>query len=427
MDRRIKYGIIVTAFGWLLTGASWAQQSRSVLFVNGTAHLGNGKVIEKSAIGIEHGKIKQILNARVVDPALLKYDTVINLEGKHLYPGIIAPNSILGLTEIDAVRASRDFSEVGEINPNVRALVAYNAESNITATVRSNGILLAQITPRGGLIPGTSSIVQLEGWNWEDAAYRTDDGIHLNWPRPVNERNEKAEELEKNRNEQLLRLGQFFDAANAYRKAAYQYEKNLRFEAMKELFEGKKTLFIHVDLVKEITEAIYFVRRYNLNKVVIVGGYDAWRVPELIKDNHISVIYRRVHSLPLRQDDATDLPYRIPFLMKQAGIPFCLDASGDMEAMQARNLPFNAGTAAAYGLGKEEALRAVTLDAAVILGIDRTTGSLEEGKDATLFISTGDALEIRGNNVEMAFIKGEAIDLDNRQKELYRKYSEKYE
>ena len=251
-------------------------------------------------------------------------------------------------------------------------------------------------------------------------------GIHLNWPRTRIQRNEKDKERAAKRDASLLKLKQFFDDAQAYLKGTYQYEKNLRFEAMRGLFEGTQKLYIHVNFVKEITEAVYFVRNYQLKNVVLVGGYDAWRVPELLKDNHISVILRRVHSLPARKDDDIDLPFKIPSLLQKAGVLFCLDNQGGMEAMQTRNLPFYAGTAAAYGLTKEEALQSITLNTAKILGIDDRCGSIEKGKDATLVVSEGDALDMRSNHIEVALIQGRFVDLDNHQKALYRKYAEKY-
>jgi imidazolonepropionase-like amidohydrolase len=196
---------------------------------------------------------------------------------------------------------------------------------------------------------------------------------------------------------------------------------------MRGLFNGTQTLFIHTNYVKEITDAVYFAKENNISKMVIVGGYDAWMVADMLKDNKVAVILRRVHDLPVSEDDDVYLPYKLPKKMVDAGVLVCLENSGDMEAMGTRNLPFYAGTATAYGLNKEEALMLITLNTAKILGIDSTTGSLEPGKDATLFISTGDALDMKTNNVEQAFIQGRFIDLDNFQKKLYRKYSEKYE
>lgn len=398
-------------------------QTKSILLLNGIAHIGNGEVIDNSAIGFKEGKLTLVADARKIKIDFNAYDTIIKIDGKHVYPGFIAPNSTLGLVEIDAVRATRDMDETGEFTPHVRSIIAYNTDSKITTTVRSNGILMGQITPRGNYVSGTSSIVQFDAWNWEDAVYKEDDGVHLNWQNMYSRWNGK---LNKKYTEKVNDLKEFFANALAYSKIEEQEEINLRFEAMRGVFSGEKTLFIHADFVKEITEAIDFTKDFEVKKMVIVGGYDAWRVSDMLKDNKVSVMLRRVHDLPVHEDDDVYLPYKLPKMLFDAGVLFCLENSGDMEAMGTRNLPFYAGTAAAYGLDKEEALKLITLNTAKILGIDNTVGSLEGGKDATLFISTGDALDMRTNDVIVAFIQGRNIDLDNHQKKLYRKYSEKY-
>lgn len=400
------------------------KQTKKILLLNGVAHIGNGKVIKNSAISIEEGKLKLVANAAAIKIDFAYYDTIVKLNGKHVYPGIIAPNSTLGLTEIGAVRATHDYREVGEFKPHVRSLIAYNTESKITTTVRSNGVLMAQITPRGGDISGASSIVQLDAWNWEDAVIKEDDGIHLNWERMFNR---WKKEKNKNYEKELQKLNDFFADALAYSKVKDYPEKNLRFEAMRGLFDGSKTLFVHANFVKELIDAINFSKKHGVKKMVIVGGYDSWLITDMIKENDVAVILKRVHSLPERQEDDVYLPYKLPHLLFDAEVLFCLENSGDMEAMGTRNLPFYAGTAAAYGLDKEEALKLITLNTAKILGIDAICGSLEPGKDATLFISKGDALDMRTNDVVAAFIQGRLMDVDNHQKKLYRKYSAKYE
>lgn len=428
---RTKYITLATTFYFLLsTFYSFSQvetpapaQSKSILLMGGIAHLGNGTVIENSAIGFKDGKLTLVADARVIKLQANAFDTTISIHGKHVYPGIIAPNSTLGLVEIDAVRASDDQSEAGNYTPHVRSLIAYNTESRITPTVRSNGVLMAQITPRGNVVSGTSSIVQFDAWNWQDAAYKKDDGIHLNWHRMFSPWNGKANEKYT---EQVDELKTFFADALAYSKVKEYPEINLRFESMRGLFNGTQTLFIHTNYVKEITDAIYFAKAFDIKKIVIVGGYDSWMVADMLKDNKVAVVLRRVHELPAREDDDVYLPYKLPKKLMDAGVLFCLENSGDMEAMGTRNLPFYAGTASAYGLNKEEALKLITLNTAKILGIDSTCGSLEPGKDATFFISTGDALDISTNNVEHAFIQGREIDVDNHQKRMFKKYSEKY-
>ncbi|MFN4233776.1 MAG: amidohydrolase family protein [Bacteroidia bacterium] len=401
-------------------------QQKSVLLTNATVHVGNGKVLNNAYVGFKNGVITSVGEGEVPTG----FDEVINLQGKHVYPGIIAPNTTLGLREIDAVRATLDYAEVGNYNPNVRSQIAYNTDSKIPPTLRFNGVLLAQITPRGGVISGTSSIMELDGWNWEDATLKADDGIHMTWPRMYKNTgwwaepgpSEKNNEQEKAVNE----IKSFFKDAKAYSELLNVKEQNLKFEAMKGVFDGSKRLYITANSAKEILEVIHFKKEFNIPKVVIVGGTDAWLVTEALKENNVPVILNRVHSLPERTDDAIDLPFRLPYLLQKAGVLFCLNHDGDMEVMGTRNLPFNAGTAATYGLSKEEALAAITLNAAKILGIDNMVGSIEVGKHATLFVSLGDALDIKTNILEHAFIRGKKIDLDNHQKQLYEKYKEKY-
>lgn len=404
-------------------------QTKSILVMNAKAHLGTGEVIDRAAIGIRNGKIDMVYAAIDVRVDSNAYDTIIYVDGQQAYPSFIAPNSRLGLVEIDAVRATRDFDEVGLMNPHVRSLTAYNTESRISSTVRTNGVLIAQSTPEGGRISGTSSVFQLEGWNWEDAVLKVDDGIHINWPLDYSRRNshdpkeiQKAKERYAN---DVKEIKDFFQKAEAYQKSEYRLEKDLKMEAMAALFTKEQKLYIHADRVNQITDALYFFDEYDF-ELVLVGGYESWLVAELLKDRNIPVIVRRVHSLPMNEDDEVDMPYRLPKLLSEKGLLVGLENSGSMEAMGTRNLPFYAGTAVAYGVEHEEAVAMITLNTAKILGIDHLVGSLEVGKEATFFVSKGDALDLRGNQLTLAFVKGKLLDLDNPQKFLYRKYQAKY-
>ena len=417
----------------VLLSYSLSAQHKRILIINATAHLGTDSVIMNSLIGIRDGKIELVANATITRIDKTQYDEVIEADGKHVYPGFIAPNSTLGLTEIEAVRATNDFREVGSILPHIRSLIAYNTDSKIIPTVRSNGVLLAQITPRGGIVSGTSSVVQLNGWNWEDAVYKVDDGIHINWPRIqsrkfIDEDQGFAGPHEKNKEytRQTEELKKLFSEAKAYSQTPNKEEKNLRFESIGKLLNGTEIAYIHTNDVKEIIEAVNFAKTHQLKKVVLVGGRDSYLVTDLLRENNIAVMVPRVHELPEHAEDDVDQSYKLPSLLHKAGILFCLNNQGDQEATGTRNLPFLAGTTAAYGLTKEEALQAITLNTAKILGIDKTVGSLEPGKDATLFISTGDALDMRTNHVELAYIKGEPVDLYTEQQALYEKYKKKY-
>ncbi len=402
-------------------------QSQPILIWNATAHLGNGQVIQNSAIAFEKGKLTLVADATVIRLDRSKYAKIFDAAGKHVYPGFIAANTTLGLVEVDAARATHDDTEVGQINPNARSIVAYNTDSEVTPTVRSNGILLAQIVPDGGLISGTSSVVQLDAWNWEDAAFRTDDGLHLNWPAPPPARKpegprdpDQAEETPYDK--ALASLNQFFAEAKAYCAGANPEPKNQRFEAMRGVFSGEKNLYLHAGNARSIREAVLFSEKFGCH-AVLVGGDDAWLLSDLLKQKNIPVILQRTQRLPAREDEAVDQPFKQATQLQAAGLLVALSNVGNW---QKRNLPFQAGQAVGFGFEKEAAVAALTSVPAKILGIADRVGTLELGKDATLFISEGDALDMRTCQVTAAFIAGREINLDNRHKQLYRRFQEKY-
>jgi hypothetical protein len=312
----------------------------------------------------------------------------------------------------------------------VRSIIAYNSESKLVETTRPNGVLLAQITPRGGRIPGTSSIVQLDAWTWEDATIKENDGIHLNWPRSYSRAGWWAEpggiEMNKNYDPQVKAIQDYFDNAFAY-LGSKNSKKDIPYEAMKGLQSGEKTLFINANGEKEIIDAVLFKKKNDIKKMVLVGGFYAFKVAPLLKENNVAVLLNRVHSLPLLEDQDVNLPYKNAKLLVDAGVLVGLQNAGDMERMQTRNLPFYAGTCAAWGLTKEQALQLITENSAKILGIDNQYGTLESGKSATLFISEGDALDMKSNVISLAFIDGRQISLDSHHTELYQRYKGKFE
>jgi hypothetical protein len=402
-----------------------AKQSESIAIVGGTAHIGNGSILENSLLILEKGVIKNI--SEYLGTEDLTQMKVIDAKNQHLYPGFIVPNSTLGLIEIDAVRASDDDAEIGTWNPHIRSLIAYNTESKVVESMRPNGVLLAQITPRGGRISGTSSIVQLDAWNWEDAVLKVDDGIHLNWPNSFSRGRWWLGEdpgLKSNPkyNSQIQDIEAYFNAAKANTNAI-----NIPLNAMRGVFDKTKTLYIHVNDEKGIIDAVEFSKSQGLSKTVIVGGYEAYKIAPYLKEHNIAVLLQRVHSRPNNDDHDYDLPFKMAHLLVDAGILVGLETSGDMERMNSRNLPFYAGTTVAHGLTKAQALQLITLNTAQILGIGQNYGSLETGKSATLFISTGDALDMRTNNLTHAYIDGRSISLESHQTKLWKRYSKKYE
>lgn len=420
---------LITFFA-LVTSVAFAQEPSKILLSGGDLHIGNGEVFESAAIGIEDGEITFVKNAYAITVNESEWDTIIDITGKQVYPGFVAPNSTLGLTEIDAVRATRDFREVGVYNPHVRSQIAFNVESKVISTVRSNGVLLTQATPRGGVISGSSAVMTTSGWNWEDATVKNNDGIHLNWPPSMQGGGWWAEPAPKKRNknygERKQEITEFFEMAKAYLQEKNPTEKDQRLEAMRGCFDGTKRVYIHADELQELADVIEFSKEMGLAYPVIVGGYDAHLITELLRDAKIPVMVVRPHSLPENEEDAVDHAYHLPALLKAGGVKFCIQNEGDMEAMNARNIPFLSGTAMAYGLSEEDAVSAISLWSCEIMGIDKTHGSIEKGKSATLFVSEGNALDMMTNQMILGLVNGKLIVPNNFQYELMEKYSKKY-
>jgi imidazolonepropionase-like amidohydrolase len=429
----MKIKVIYSLLCFLFLGNIIAQQTpapkqtQDYSIEGATAHLGNGQVIENSLIMFSNGKISFVGNANM---KIARQGTIVNAKGKHVYPGFIAANTSLGLAEIDAVRATRDVDEVGSMLPHIRSIIAYNTESKVIETMRPNGVLMAQITPRGGVISGTSSIVQFDAWNWEDATLKTDDGIHMNWPSSFSRGRwwlgeDSGLKPNKNYTKAINKFKEYINNAKSYLKGN-KSPKILPYDALQGVLNGSQKMFMHVSGQKAITDAVNTLKELGINDIVIVHGQEAEKVADLLKTNNIPVILDRAHRLPDSEDTDYDLPFRAAKILSDSGILVGLGMEGDMERMSARNLPFYAGTYAAYGLGKEKSLQLITQNNAKILGIDDKVGTLEIGKDATLFISEGDALDMRTNILSDAFIQGRKISLESHQTKLWKRYSNKY-
>jgi len=406
-------------------------QKKPVMLVGGTIHTGTGDVIENATIVFTGGKITAVGKSSDIKTDKTGYD-VIDVTGKQIYPGLIFPNTSVGLVEIGSgVDVASDNREIGDLNPNVRAIAAYNTDSHVIPVLRSNGILLAQIVPTGTLLPGTSSVVQFDAWNWEDAAYKIDNGIQLGWPRKSAASgrggggysqfaNAGAGTYDKN----VEALEKIFTDAVAYAAVEKPEDVNLRLESLRGLFNGTKTMFISSTEPKGIIAAISFGKRYGVKKMVLTGVDESvWAVKDFLKENNIPVILANTLSLPKYDYSDTRLPFKLAAMFKNEGILVGLSYTSQAYG----NLPFAAGQTVAYGLTKEEALQTITLNNAKILGIDDKTGSLEVGKDANIIVSTGDILDMSTNNVELAFITGRSISLDNKHKQLYRRFQAKYD
>ena len=399
-----------------------ARAQQSPFAVTGaTVHVGDGTVLENATILVSNGRIESVGTGGEVPAG---YETV-DAAGKEVYPGMIALNSQLGLVEINAVRATRDDREVGLMNPNARALIAFNTDSQVIPTIRSRGVLLVQATPEGSLVSGASSIMQLDGWNFEDAAVKADDGIHIHWP-DRNSYNWQTGRLIPNEryDEQERELEAFLQQAVGYcGRPDGDGDRLLKFEAFCSIVNGEGKAYLHAQEARDIQAGVLLLKRMGANPVV-VGGYQAHLIPEFLKREGVPVILGSTQALPAVQDEPIDQPYRSPALLAEAGVEFAISHEG---YWQQRNLPFVAGQAVGFGLDYEKAVEAVTLAPARIAGIDDDYGSVEEGKSATFVIVSGDLLDMRTSNVEHAYIDGRDIDLDNKQAELYRKFKEKYD
>jgi len=393
------------------------SDTASVTLRGGTFHIGNGEIIHDGHLLFKNGKITYIGTEEQ------SADRIIDVSDQHVYPGLIAINTNLGLTEVDAVRATRDFQEVGQYNPHLRALIAYNTDSEIIPTIRSNGILLAEIAPRGGIISGQSTVVQLDAWNWEDAVICDTAAFHLNWPALYRyNRAEQRTEINKDYASQVRKIDEYFSEASAYGKMEHPYPVNLKLKALSSLLKKETPVFVHVNDEKAIRDVVQFGKKKGL-PIVLTGASDAWKIADELAEKKIPVILGPTQSLPRNVDTDIDQPFKTPKILQEAGVLWCFSHSGSWDQ---RNLPFQGGQAVAFGLDQEAALTGMTLSTAKILNIDQAYGTLEKGKSATLVISDGNILDPPTSIILQAFIDGREIDLDNKQKKLYRKYGEKY-
>ena len=400
------------------------DQTAPVLLKNGTLYTVSGGILEKTDLLFEDGRISKIGK----DIPVPEGCNVIDVTGKRVYPGLIESNSQIGLIEIGAVDATSDLTERGTNNADVRSRVAYNPDSEIIPTVRSNGITTALIVPSGRLVSGRSSLMNLDGWTQEDALEKAEVGLHINWPRAsiitAWWMEQTAEEQKKENAENMAEIYRIFETARAYNRAKQadpSLEVDLRWEAMLPLFDGSMKLFASAGDYRQVEQVIAFSKKFGL-KTVIVGGSYSWAITKLLMENEIPVILSYDRGAPSREDESYDQVYKTPQILAQKGVKFCLSA-GSFTTV--RNLPFLAGRAINFGLDPEQALKSVTLWPAEILGVDADLGSLEVGKKATLIVSEGDIFDFDGSNVILEFIEGRATDLDDKQKELYRKYREK--
>lgn len=395
------------------------NQLEKITINNATLHTGNGKVIENGQISFENGKITYV-GASVTNNT----GKIIDAQKGHVYPGLISMANVLGLVEIESIPAVRDNYEMGELNPNVRTLVAYNTDSDVIPTVRGNGVLVTQAMPEGGLIAGQSAVFQLDGWNWQDAVLKADDGVWINYPARIQRKyNDDTERYELSKNENREKNIQTLLAVLAESK---NYQKgtntaNLKLEAMQGLFDGSKTAYIMTADAKDMMEAITSFKAMGIAKIAIVGGENALDCAEFLVKNEIPVLLINTHEVPSQVDSPVYENYELPAKLTKAGVKIIITYGG--LGWRTRNLPFLVGSAIAFGLDKEEALKTVTKNAAEVMVMDKQIGTLEVGKHATLVIAKGDIFDMKSNTINYAYIQGKAIDLDDKQKKLHQKFS----
>ncbi|HYJ05333.1 MAG TPA: amidohydrolase family protein [Chthoniobacterales bacterium] len=404
-------------------------QSKVIALKGATIHPVSGPDIASGTIVFDKGKITAIGGAEVPIPEGAE---VVDATGKHVYPGLINAHTVLGLVEIGAVRATVDVAESGAINPNARSITSVNPDSELIPVARSNGILTALSVPEGGLISGQSAVLRLDGWTPEEMTVRSPTAMHLRWPNLTIDRRPRARKSVKDQQKEIdkaqKQIRDAFQIARSYWQArknpSPDFKSDLRWEAMMPIFDGKLALFVHASTLAQIEAALAWAREAQI-KIVLVGGNDAWRVALQLKESDTPVVLGPTTSLPPRRDDGYDSSWSNAAKLHEAGVRFCIAGDGRGAETNERNIGYEAGMAAAFGLPKEEALKAVTLYPAQILGVAERLGSLETGKAATLIVTNGDPLDLP-TQVEAAYIDGRKIDLSNRQTQLRDKYREKY-
>ena len=408
-----------------------AAAADTIVLAGGTVHPVSGPAIEGGTVVMKDGRIEAV-GARLNTPPGA---TVVPCNGRHVYPGMISALSVLGLTEVGSVAGTSDFQETGNYNPNVRAEIQINPESDLLPVTRVNGITSALVVPRGGAIAGTSALIHLDGWTQEDMKVRAPVGLHVIWPQMTPSRawweTRSEEEQRKSRDAVIDSLKDAFEDARAYWKArdaegkqgAPRHDRDVKWDAMGMALHGEIPVLIHAGALNQIRAALRFVDEQKLPKVVLVGGNDAWRVTDELKRRDIAVICDGTLELPGRRDAAYDETMSLPAKLAAAGVRFCIsDGGGPFTAPNARNLPYHAAMAAAYGLPKEEALKGVTLYVAQVLGVGERLGSLEPGKVADVIVTNGDPLEIT-TQVEQVYIGGKPVSMETRHTRLFAKYN----
>jgi imidazolonepropionase-like amidohydrolase len=430
---------VATAFVFIATGAvgkffhnsvAGAQQAASVYVIrNAKIVTVTGAVIERGSVLIRDGKIAEV-GSKVTAPANAK---TIEATGLSVYPGMIDSGTQLGLTEIGSIQETHDTTELGDFNPHMRAIVAVQPHSELIPVARANGITSAITHPSGRLVSGQAALINLDGWTWQEMTVKAPAAMWMEYPRAPRGRaaaftqGEGAPNLTQLRDRQLAALRQKLEDAQAYAKAkeARAADKSLPprpvdhvLEALIPVIKGELPVLMVANSEREIKGAIEIADKYKL-KLIISGAGDAWKVASTLKEKNVSVIIGPVTDVPGDEDDDYDVNYSHAAKLYKAGVKFAFQTD---DAAYVRNLPYQAGTSAAFGLPKDEALKAVTIYPAQIFGVDKLLGSIEVGKMANLIVTDGDPLEFK-TLVKHMFINGKPVDLSSRHTKLYDKFN----
>jgi imidazolonepropionase-like amidohydrolase len=404
-------------------------QAASVLLKDGWIFTASGPVLTNASVLIRDGRIQKV-GSGLTDKA----DTVVELAGQRVFPGLIAPTTVLGLLEIDALRATRDTTEVGEYSADVSAWIAVNPDSELIPVARANGYTHAQVVPSGGTVSGYSGLIQLDGWTIEDLTIEKAVALHLRWPGfgldttprpPGKDSGPSLEDQVRDRDRKLREIDAFFTEATAYSEAKKVAKEGFKivpaWEAMLPVVRKERPLWIHVNEARGIRSAAEWSVRRGF-KAVIAGGRDAWREAAYLAEHRIPVAYEHVFTQPVRDTDPYDVHYSAPAVLAKAGVLLAFsEGTEQFGASNIRNIPYSAAQARAFGLPYEDAVRGLTLNAAQMLGVSDQLGSIEPGKEATLFIADGDILDLKAQ-VKRMWIRGREVDLSSRHTRLYEKY-----
>jgi imidazolonepropionase-like amidohydrolase len=415
----------------LFAALTVTASAQSLLLKNAIVHTVTGQTLNPGDVLIENGRISAV--AFSVEAAGAK---VIDLKGLHLYPGLIALDSSEGLLEIESVRATLDTTEIGDYKPDVQSWVAVNPDSEILAVTRANGVTHFEPAPQGGIVAGVSALMQLDGWTTEQMTIKRPTALHVYWPSMSLDtaprggrgggggRGGSLPEQAKEREARVKSLDDFFQDARHYaksREGSSPAAVNPPWEAMLPVIRGEIPIVVHASDIRQIKSAVKWAETNNF-KIILAGGSDAARVAELLASRKIPVIYEVTYDQPSHDQDSYDANFTAPEVLRKAGVTVVFSlGSASAKTPLIKNLPYDAAQCVAFGYPEEEAVKGITLYPAQVMGVGGRLGSIEVGKEASLFASDGKVLDIRAT-IKHVWIAGKEVSLESRHTRLYEKY-----